>query len=173
MFIWEKSVERIEWTTVYFTSGEQKEYTEKALQYIVTDELQDPTAYRNIILDNVMPEVKALIVGDDIVKIVWYIMKLLEDHDLTNAEVQNIIDRLLSEIAKDHNDYIEEHLGDVIAKFKLETEKYKEVKAVLTDSYEQGLFLDIGKAFGTYKEWEPASYFLDNIRISDLRNKII
>tara|TARA_R110000868_G_scaffold74747_6_gene216259 strand:+ start:855 stop:974 length:120 start_codon:yes stop_codon:yes gene_type:complete len=36
--------------------------------------------------------------------------------------------------------------------FKKEMEKYKEITQVLSESYEQGLFIALGKAFGTYEE---------------------
>ena len=172
MFIGSKAIERIDWTTVYFATGDKKEYTDKALSYIVTEELQDPTAYRQLVLTNILPEIKLLLDWSDTVEIVSKIMLILEQHDVTNSEMQSIITHITSDLIEWHNNFLKEKVWKEMDDFKIVMEKYKEITQVLSESYEQGLFIALGKAFGTYEEWVSPSNYLDNIRVSDLARYI-
>jgi leucyl aminopeptidase (aminopeptidase T) len=53
MFIKDREIETIDGTKVTFKDGAVEEFTEKQLEYIVTDEAKDDTEYQNIVLEKV------------------------------------------------------------------------------------------------------------------------
>lgn len=75
-FIWEKEVEKIEENTVSFKDGTVEDFTDRQLQYIVTDEATDLSGMRALLLENA--------VGD--------FMTILEDHNIKKVDLEPILD---------------------------------------------------------------------------------
>lgn len=173
MFIGESKVDKIDWNTVYFVDGTTKEYTAKQLSYIVTDTAQDLTAMRELIVSNVMPELEPLLAWEDTVKIAWDIMWLLEEHNVTNAELQTILSRIMTNRITRYNEMMREKLWKEIDEYKADKDKYEEVQKLITDSYHTGLFIASGKAFWTFVEWRHPEEFLDNVRFSDIKKLLL
>jgi len=66
LYLGQKEIKGAKKGVVTFMDGTQKTYTEKQLSYIITKEPKDPTQMRDLMLDNVIPEV----------------MKILEEHNI-------------------------------------------------------------------------------------------
>lgn len=76
MFIQEREVDKIEGTKVIFKDGEEKEYNETQLKYIVTEEALDEWQFRNLVLENVATDVLAVLQKHNIRK--WELQPVLE-----------------------------------------------------------------------------------------------
>lgn len=74
-----------------FKDGTAKDYTETSLKYIVTEEPKDPTEFQDLVIANILPEIKNCIVGDDITEISSNMLIVFEKHDVTNSYIQKII----------------------------------------------------------------------------------
>jgi len=78
-YIGEKKVKGIEWNIVTFEDNSTKTLTDKQLTYMVTDEPKDLSAMRDLVIDNVSPEV----------------FKVLEDHNIRYWDVDAILQSVL------------------------------------------------------------------------------
>ncbi len=172
-YIADKEIEKIDWTIVYFKDGTSCEYTETSIQYIVSEEPKDPTEFQQIIINNVLPEIEACLVGDDISEISSNMLLVFEKHDVTNSNIQKIVSLITTNLIERHNEILKEKAWEEIEQFKKDMEKYKEITKTIWDSYENWLMIAMGKAFGTYEDWKHASIFLDNIRISNLKKYLL
>lgn len=169
MYIGDKPVDRIEGVVVYFADGATKEYTKRQLKYVVTEEAKDLTQYRDLVLDTVLPEVKKALKADDIDKVSGDILTIMDEHDVTNAEIQSILSRARSELTVEYNEMLKKKAGKYIDQFELDKKKYEEVMTIVSDSYSQCLLTATAKAFGTYIEGEHVQNGIDSIRISDIK----
>ena len=78
-YIWEKEVLNVIDGGVVFVDGTHGIYTEKQLSYIVTDEPKDPSAFNQLVLNNVTADM----------------FKILIDHDVRKWEIQGIVTSLV------------------------------------------------------------------------------
>ncbi len=168
-YIWEKEIEKIDWVTVYFKDGTSKEYTEASLSYLVTEEVKNPTELQDLLMDNILPEIRECIVGTDTAEITGKILLVFEKHDVSNFDIQKVMTILPNELIEKHNEFLKEKVGKEIDAFKASMELYQSVIKTVWDSYENGLLIAIWRAFWTYENNKHSSLFLDNIRVSDLR----
>lgn len=168
MYIGERKVDKLDWTTVLFADGGTKEYTTKQLQYVVTEEPKDLSDYRTLVMDNVMPEIRVALKSKDVQKQAVKILWIIESHDLTNAEFGNVRSIMTWEVITKYNELVVKRM----AKEKEEIEQSERLMQVLQDSYENILFTAMWKAFGTYEQWIHPANFNDNIRVSDLKRLI-
>jgi len=93
---------------VYFKDGISCEYTETSLQYIVSEEPKDPTEFQQIIINNVLPEIEACLVGDDISEISSNMLLVFEKHDVTNSNIQKIVSLITTNLIERHNEILKE-----------------------------------------------------------------
>ena len=75
MFIWEKEILNIENNKVFFIDWTEKEYTSKALEYIVTKEAKDATAFKDIVTMHIANDILELFKEHDVQK--WHINTIL------------------------------------------------------------------------------------------------
>lgn len=172
-YIWEKEIEKIEWVTVIFKDGTEQGYNEKSLWYLVTDEPKDPTELQAIIVDNVLPEIKECIVGDDITEISSKMLVVFENHDVTNYSIQKIMNQLSSRLLSEYDAFMRTVAGEKIDEYNAKIAQYQEISKNIWDSYEMWYWTAIAKAFGTHVEWQHPANGLDNIRISDLKKYLL
>lgn len=76
MFIKDREVETITGNVVLFKDGEEVEYTEAQLKYIVTEEALDDTQFRNLVLEKVAEDVLGVLQAHNIRK--WDLQPLIE-----------------------------------------------------------------------------------------------
>lgn len=169
MYIGESKIEKIDWNTVYFADGAVKEYTAKQLTYLVTDEFKDPTDLRKLVLDNVMPDLSEVLTIEDELEASSKVMSILEEHNITNAELQSVMSRIKTDRITKYNDKIREIAWEIIESYESDMKKYEEIGKIVTDSYNTALFIASWKAFWTFVEGKHPEEFLDNIRFSDIR----
>ena len=79
MFIGEKEVSKVEGTTVSFADGTEMVYTEKALEYIVTEEAKDATAFRDL---------TNMHIADDI-------LEIFKAHDIRKGDINNVLNLVI------------------------------------------------------------------------------
>ena len=117
---------------------------------MLTDTPQDLTAMRDLVLANVVPEVIAAIqsmpITDVPTDIVAAVLKVVEEHNIRRGDFAAVLDGVM--------------------------DKFKRILDVTTQSYNELLNLAIGKTFGTYKEDKPSAYFFEDIRVSDMKEKL-
>lgn len=169
MYIGESKIDKIDWNTVYFADGAVKEYTAKQLTYLVTDDFKDPTDLRNLVLENVMPELSDILAIENELEASSKIMSILEEHNITNAELQSVMSRLKSNRITKYNDMLRKKAGKIIDEYESDITKLEEIGKIVTDSYNTALFIASWKAFWTFVEGKHPEDFLDNIRFSDIR----
>jgi len=68
LYIWEKEIKDVDGNKVTFQDGTECEYTAKQLEYMITKEPKDDTAFRDIVLENVAKDVLAVIQEHNIKK---------------------------------------------------------------------------------------------------------
>ena len=91
MYIWEKEVSSVNQNTVRFTDETEVNYTDKQLTYIMTEEAKDPSQFREHILQAILPELEMLLSEEDVLVLGKKMFDILEDHDVTNGELQSIL----------------------------------------------------------------------------------
>jgi len=74
-YFWEKPIKKIVSNVVFFEDGTEKVLSDKQLEYLITETPIDPSAFRDLVLDNVTPE----------------LLKVFEDHNVTKWDVQAIV----------------------------------------------------------------------------------
>lgn len=127
-----------------------KEYKTAQLTYLVTDEPADLSKLRDLTLGAVIPDVlKAIqkeILSDNVPKVVAKVLDVLELHDVSRMFLAPILDTVIY--------------------------KFKEINDGVLRSYNDLFNRSLGKAFSTYKDGIASEYFLENIRISDMKAKL-
>ena len=78
-YIGELQVKSIEWNLVMFEDGTSKEYTDKQLTYMVCDTKKDLSEARDLMIDNLVPE----------------ILTLLEQHNIRKGDLTAIINTVI------------------------------------------------------------------------------
>lgn len=172
MYLGNKKIDKIEGTTVMFKDGSKEEYTHKQLWYLVTKKAKDLTEIRNLVLENVMPEVKAVLEGEELSDVSLRIFEILESHNVTNAEFGAVLQRILMNRVEDYNNLMKEKMWDELEKYSKDIERLKELTALLSDSYNRSMYIASWIAFGTYMPWKPAETCLDDIRMSDIAKQL-
>ena len=74
MYIWQLEVESIDNTTVLFKDGTTQEITERQQKYIVTEEAQDLTQTRDLV----------------VTAVIWDIMVSLKEHNVKKSDLDAI-----------------------------------------------------------------------------------
>ena len=80
LYIGDKEIKWVKKGVVTYVDGSQETLTEKQLSYMVTKEPKDLTAMRDLLIDNVVPE----------------ILRLLEEHDVRKWDLWAILDTVIS-----------------------------------------------------------------------------
>lgn len=149
-YIWDKAIESIVEWTVKFSDGSEQHYTDKQLSYLITEEIKDPTQFRDLVLANVVPDIlsaiQSLPITEEPTDIVAKVLEVIEEHNIRRWDLAAIMDT-------------------VSYKFKL-------ILDTTLKSYQELFAKAIGKAFGTYKDWISSEYFFEDIRVSDMKNLI-
>lgn len=170
MFIGQKEVDRVESSTVYFVDGTQKEYAPKQLEYLITEEDKEPTEYVQHIMNNIMPEVQTVLDEKlEEIETVGKILKIVEEHDLTQEEANRLTTSIINNRIHAHNKFMEKKVWKQIAKFQEDIKRYEWVVKTLKDSHNRALVIAVGKALWTYVEWEYFEDYWNNIRISHIK----
>ena len=78
-YIWEQEIVNIVGNMVEFKDWIQEYYTDTQLWYLVTDEPKDLTQIRDIMLDNIIPD----------------IMEIIEEHNIRKWDLQAIIQSIV------------------------------------------------------------------------------
>lgn len=171
MYIGEKVIDRVEGSKVYFVDGTEQEYTSKQLTYLQTEEEKDPSDYMNLVIANVMPEVQEVIDRNiDEIETVKDILKItMEDHNITQEQLQRVIEDIIANRVEKHNAYMKATVWDQITVFEEDMKRYKSLCGTLWDSHKRAVCIAVGKALGTYIEWEPFETFRNNISFSHIK----
>ncbi len=167
MYIGDRKIEKIDWTVVHFADGKVKNYTPKQLWYLVTKKSKDLTEVRHLVLDNVLAELKTLD-AENIEKLALGIFEVLEAHDVTNIELQVILQRMLTDRVAQYNELVMATIWEETKQYSKDIEKLKEVQQLVTDSYHKSFALALWAIFGTYEVWKQSENCLDEIRMSDI-----
>ena len=78
-YIWEKELLKIEGNLVTFKDGSTQEYTAKQMEYIVTDEPKDATAFQSLCLSAVTKD----------------LLNVIEAHDVKKGDIDSMIQVLV------------------------------------------------------------------------------
>ena len=79
-YLWEKEIKSIQWNVVTDIDWKDTTLTDKQLTYMVTTEPKSLTEARDILLDNIVPEV----------------MDVLEAHNIRKWDLSSIIDTVIN-----------------------------------------------------------------------------
>ena len=146
MYIWNKEIQEINDLTVKFTDGTEQEYTKTQLTYLPTKEAKDASAFIELValklVDDFMTVIKNAESIQDVNSLSAKVIDVMEEHNASELELRYAL--------------------------KLAQMKCIEIFKVVQDSYDYNLNIAIGKAFGTFKEWEHHSTCTENIRMSDI-----
>lgn len=146
LYVWEREIKGISDNIIDFKDGPSETYTAKQLKYIITEEPKDLTQFNDLVILNVVNDVIEVIKSSDINDLMWTSGKILdvyEEHDIKMNQIDTIGITILT--------------------------KLKEVIQTVANSYMVSYKEAIWKAFWTYKEWTHYDYFIDNIKMSDIR----
>jgi len=129
-FIGDKEISTLKDGIVTFNDGTTSEYTEKQLSYLVTEEAKDLSAMRELVLENVVPdilkEIQDSLLEDDTMAISAKILNVIETHNIRRGDFASVMDTVLF--------------------------KFKEILDTTVKSYGELFSRAVGKAFGTYQE---------------------
>lgn len=167
MYIGDKKIEKIDWNTVYFANGKVKEYTPKQLWYLVTKKSKDLTEVRHLVLDNVLKDLRNVMWWDP-VEVAKAMFEVLELHDVTNIELQVILQRMLTDRVAEYNELVMSKLWEETTAFRKDRETIEEVQKLVTDSFQKSFWIASWAVFWTYEAWKPAESCLEDIRMSDI-----
>lgn len=171
MYIGDKKIEKIDWNVVHFADGKVKEYKPKQLWYLVTKKSKDLTEVRHLVLDNVLADLQALD-AEDTQQYALSIFEVLEAHDVTNIELQVILQRMLTDRVAQYNELVMATIWEETKQYSKDIERLKEVQQLVTDSYQTSFSLALWAIFGTYEKWKPSENCLEDIRMSDISRVI-
>lgn len=169
MYIGDKEVASFNDGIALFVDGTQQKITQQQEKYIFTDEPQDYSQFRELVLSNVMPEIDKAMEWTDEKEVTLAIVNVFEQHNVSIAEVQTVIDRITSNRVTRYNDLMKERMGDEIEKFKTDMDFIKQVSQTVSDSHKRIICLAVWKALWTYIEGEPFEDARDNIRLSHIK----
>lgn len=149
-YIWDKAISKnVDWI-VTFTDWSEQIYTEKQLSYLITDDVKDLTELRDLVIENVVPD----------------ILLAIQSTQITN-EPTDIVAKVL-EVIEEHNI----RRGDLAAIMDTVSYRFKLILDTTIKSYQEVFAKAVWKAFGTYKEWKPSDYFFEDIRVTDMKKLI-
>lgn len=108
---------------------------------MVTKKLQDASALRTLVMDNVMPDIEAVLVGENSSEIALKVFEVLEAHDITNSGLQYVLQRIQLNRVEQYNILLKEKMGDETEKFSKDMEQRKEIAQLISDSYNKALYV--------------------------------
>jgi len=76
----EKAIEKMVGNILFFEDKTEKVLSDKQMEYLVTDEPKDATQTRDLVLDNVIPD----------------IMQILIQHNVKKGDIQSIVNGILA-----------------------------------------------------------------------------
>ena len=144
-YIGDKEIVGIKGNEVIFKDWDTQTYTPKQLEYMITEDSKDASAFADLVVESVTKDViKEIQANDvtDVVGTVWKILKVYEDHDIMNWQVDVIGNKVMT-----------------IMRNLMET-----VVLSYNRAYEQAVW----KAFWTYKWGVHTKLFIENIKVSDI-----
>ena len=147
MYIWDKEIQEINDLVVKFTDWTEQEFTKKQLTYLPTKEVKDASAFMELVANKLV---------DDFMVVIKNAKDIKDTDSLSNK----IID-----VMEEHN------ASELELRFALKMAQMKCIKIfkIVQDSYDYNLNIAIGKAFGTFKEWQHHTTCTENIRMSDIK----
>lgn len=146
LYVWEKEVDEIKGNIVKLKDWAEYEFTDKQLEYVVTDTQKDLSAFYELCIENVSKDVISAIKScesDDTMTIAAKVLEVYEAHNIKMNQVDAVGVAVMTYV--------------------------KEIMELAVQSYMRGYKQAIWKAFWTYEEWIHADYFVDNIKISDIK----
>lgn len=146
MYVWEKEIDEINGNVVKFKDWTEVEYNDKQIQYFITDTQKDLSAFYELCVENIGKDVLSYIKTCDVSDTTIIAAKVLEiyqDHDIKMNQVDAV------------GIYVMTHI--------------KEIMEMAVQGYMRGYKQAIWKAFWTYEEWIHPDYFIDNIKVSDIK----
>jgi hypothetical protein len=98
-YIGEKEIQEVSWNIVKFIDWTEETFTDTQLEYVITDEQKDYTAFEDIVVKAITDDVHKVLGEVDIydpVKCAWKILEVYEDHNIKMNEVDAIWFNVLS-----------------------------------------------------------------------------
>lgn len=77
---------------------------------MVTKKVKDASALRTLVMDNVMPDIEAVLVGENASDIALKVFEVLEAHDITNADLQYVLQRIQLNRVEQYNILLKEKM---------------------------------------------------------------
>ena len=74
-YFWEKKIDKIVSNIIFLEDGTEKVLSDKQLVYLITDEPKDATSFRDLVVDNVVPDC----------------MKVIQEHNIRKWDFHAII----------------------------------------------------------------------------------
>ena len=150
-YIWEKEIVSIsqlgEWLNeVTFKDETTEIFNDKQLEYFITEEQKDATQFNEIVIKQILNDVIEVFKDadpNDLTDIAAKILMAYEAHDIKMSQVDTVWIRFLWLM--------------------------REIIQTVADSYMVWYKLAVWKAFWTYQEWLHHDYFIDNIKVSDIK----
>lgn len=145
-YIGDRIVKSINDNVVVFKDGDSKTFTAKQLEYIVTDKELDATAFEEMILIAIVKDMLKAMKSSDLESThesTKSLLQVYEDHDIKMSQVDKVNQIMLSMI--------------------------KNIIQNTADNYMIWYKEAIGKVFGTYKEWLHYDFFVEDIKVSDIK----
>lgn len=75
IYIWEKQIKDVKDNLVIFMDGTEETYTDKQLEYMITNEPKDESELRNIVMENVAKDV----------------LEVIQEHNIKKGELSPLI----------------------------------------------------------------------------------
>jgi len=172
-YIKEKEIESISDTTVTFKDWTTETYTVDQMEYIVTDEPKDPSQYREILFDKLMPLIMDIVHWDNTdLECSVKIMELYEKHDLESQEIEALTTRIQNNRINEYNEKLKEIAWDVIEQFEKDINKIKDIDRIIMESYQNLVWIAMWKTFWTFDPNKPIKDSMDTIRFSQVIKKV-
>ena len=160
MFIGQKEVSSIDGAIVSFVDGTTKEYTEKSLAYLQTEEATDATAFQDLYVENVSAQVIEYLrtvdlfdASDDNVQSIQVgILAIMKENDVRIGDTKEVadLDKIMAEVGIKYTSTFQEVL--------------KRIGYTIEDTFKR----KIAQFFGTDSESHLLGEQIRNIRISDI-----
>lgn len=77
---------------------------------MVTKKVKDASALRTLVMDNVMPDIEVVLVGENASDIALKVFEVLEAHDITNADLQYVLQRIQLNRVEQYNILLKEKM---------------------------------------------------------------
>ena len=144
-YIWDREIQEVSTNTVTFIDWAVEDYTDKQLEYIISDEPLDYSVFDEVVIKAISDDVLEMIWACDIydpVSVAKSVLEVYEDHDIRMWQVDKVGIRVMTLV--------------------------KEVMETVAESYMIGYKMAIGKAFWTDKEWLHHDFYVEDIKVSDI-----